>query len=283
VNNIENLYGLIDIDLSMVVNRKLALSIGEYLGTDIDNLYLNMEKLLDQYRENGISCISIEDASYPNILKESTNPPVILYCKGNIDLLATKCIATIGTRDNTKLGETITIKTVEFLIKNDFTIVSGLAKGIDAVSHRCAIDNNGKTIAILPLIDKIYPAENKQLAQDILDSDGLLISEIKPNTNFNSGQLVKRDRIQSGLSRAVFVFETTINGGSMHATNDAIKLKRPVFTPDIYKLDEDYQNLKQVSGIKNLLDTHKSIGYTSDTYDDIVKKLHEPLKKDSLC
>jgi len=281
-NHIKNVFELVDIDLSKVVNSKLAASINKYLTADIDNLYTNMERILEMYSQNNIHCIAITDKHYPDILKESTNPPVILYCKGNIDLLKTNCVATIGTRENTNIGEKITKKSVDFLVKHDFTIVSGLAKGIDTISHKSALKNNGNTIAVLPLIDKIYPAENKQLAQDILDNNGLLISEMKPNTNFHSGHLVKRDRIQSGLSKAVFVIETSINGGSMHATNDAIKLKRFVFTPDIYRFDTKYQNLKQVQGIKSLIDSNKSIRYTQDTYKEIINKLNQPLKKDGL-
>lgn len=281
--NIQNLYDFKDLNLSNIISKKIATAIELYLDTDLDNLYANMEMIINGYKEEDIYCISFNDERYPEILKESTNPPVILYCKGNIDLLNTNCIATIGTRENTQIGKKITQKTVEFLGKNDFTILSGLAKGIDEICHKTALDNNAKTIAVLPLIDKIYPAENKQLAQDILDNNGLLLSEVKPNTNFHLGQLVKRDRIQSGLSQAVFVIESSINGGSMHATNDAIKLGRLVFTPDIYKMQSNYQNLKQVEGIKSLIDTNKSISYTYDTYKDIVKKLNQPLKKDVLC
>jgi DNA processing protein len=253
-----------------------------YLDTDIDNLYKNMKNLIDDYKKNDIFCICINDDKYPEILKESTNPPVILYCKGNIDLLNSNCVAVIGTRENTTLGEKVAIKTIEFLVKNDFTIVSGLAKGIDSISHITTLKNKGKTIAIIPLIDSIYPAENKALANEILLNNGLLMSEEKPNTKFFSAQLVKRDRIQSGLSNAVFVIETSIKGGSMHATNDALKLKRPVFTPNIYKLDDKYQSLKQVEGIKNLIDSNKSISYTSDNYDEIISKLNQSQAKDTL-
>jgi len=280
-HKLKTLSDLVDADLSKVVSPRLATTIKEYIGGDIENLYHNTKQLLKNYEQSGISCVSIEDELYPNILKESTNPPIILYCKGNVDLLSTKCIAVIGTRENTTIGKQITQKSVKFLVENNFTIVSGLAKGIDTISHKSAIEYNGKTIAILPIIDKIYPSENKQLAQNILNHNGLLISEVKPNTNFNSGQLVKRDRIQSGLSKAVFVIESTINGGSMYATNDALKLKRLVFTPDIYKLGEDYQRLIQVTGIKKLIDTNQSIAYTSDNYGDIVKRLHKP-SSDSL-
>jgi len=282
-NNIKTLYEINKVDLSKVINNKLNIKILNYLEQDLDNLYKNTQYILKRYLENGIDCISIEDIRYPSILKESTNPPIILYCKGNIDLLNTKCIAAIGTRENTQIGEKITNKTVKFLVKNNFTIVSGLAKGIDTISHKTALENNGKTIAVLPLIDKIYPSENKYLAQNILDNNGLLISEVKPDTNFHSGQLVKRDRIQSGLSKAIFIIETAINGGSMHATNDAIKLGKFIFTPDIYQLQLSYQNLKQVAGIKNLIDTNQSISYASNTYIDIIKKLNQPLKKDKLC
>ncbi len=281
-NNINNIYELKNIDLSKVVSGKLANTIEMYLDTDIDNLYKNMKNLIDDYKKNDIFCICINDDKYPEILKESTNPPVILYCKGNIDLLNSNCVAVIGTRENTTLGEKVAIKTIEFLVKNDFTIVSGLAKGIDSISHITTLKNKGKTIAIIPLIDSIYPSENKALANEILLNNGLLMSEEKPNTKFFSAQLVKRDRIQSGLSNAVFVIETSIKGGSMHATNDALKLKRPVFTPNIYKLDDKYQCLKQVEGIKNLIDSNKSISYTSDNYDEIISKLNQSQAKDTL-
>jgi len=280
--NIETLQQLAEIDLTKIVNKKLADSIYTYLDTNIQNLYNNIELTLKKYAQNGIGCISIADEKYPTILRESTNPPVLLYYKGNINLLTNDCIATIGTRENTLIGEKITTKTVEFLVENNFTIVSGLAKGIDEISHKTTLQQNGKTIAVLPLIDKIYPASNKQLAQDIVDNGGLLISEMKPNSNFHSSQLVKRDRIQSGLSKAVFVFETSINGGSMHATNDSLKLNRPVFTPDIYSLNYEYQQLKQIEGIKHLIDTKKSIAYTSNSYDSIITILSKTNQQKSL-
>lgn len=281
-NNINNIYELKNIDLKKVVNEKLANTIELYFETDIDNLYRNVKDLINSYENNGIYCVSINDEKYPDILKKSTNPPAILYCKGNLNLLSSNCIAVIGTRENTLTGEKIASKTVKFLVENDFTIVSGLAKGVDTIAHKITLSNNGKTIAVLPLIDSIYPAENKILAKEILESGGLLISEEKPNTKFFSAQLVKRDRIQSGLSKAVFVIETSIKGGSMHATNDALKLKRAVFTPDIYSLDEKYQNLNQVAGIKNLIDLNKSISYTSKNYDEIISKLNRTQSKDTL-
>ena len=282
LNNITSLHELQNACLRGVVNNKLVDSIMSYLDCDLSYLYKNMENILSGYSQDNIHCVSINDEKYPDILKESTNPPVILYCKGNIDLLNSKCIAVIGTRKNSPIGERIATKTVEFLVQKDFTIVSGLAKGIDTIAHDTALSNHGKTIAILPLIDNIYPEENKELVDRILDSNGLLISEEKPKKKFFSGQLVKRDRIQSGISKAVFIIETSAEGGSMHATNDAIKLKRPVFTPDVYQLDETYQNQKQVEGIKYLIDTDKSISYTSKNYDEVISQLNLSLHKGRL-
>ena len=279
---INSVYEIKNIDLSNIVSKKLSDSIYLYLESGVDNLYRNVQKLLDNYKKDGIHCICINDKQYPEILKNSSNPPVILYCKGNIELLTSNCVAVIGTRENTTTGEKIASKTVEFLVKNDFTIVSGLAKGIDAIAHKITIANKGKTIAVLPLIDTIYPAENKTLADEILLNNGLLLSEEKPNTKFFSAQLVKRDRIQSGLSNAVFVIETSIDGGSMHATKDALKLKRAVFTPDIYSLDENYQNLNQVAGVKNLIDLNQSISYTSKNYEEIISKLNKKQAKETL-
>ncbi|MEA2017529.1 MAG: DNA-processing protein DprA [Campylobacterota bacterium] len=280
--NINSIYELQNISLFKVVSIKLADIIALYLDADIDNLYNNMENLIDSYKENDIYCICINDDKYPDLLKESTNPPVILYCKGDRNLLSSKCVAVIGTRENSSIGEKLTVKTTEFLTQNDFTIVSGLATGIDEIAHKITLQNSGKTIAVLPTIDTIYPASNKQLAQDILDNGGLLISENKPNTRFNSGLLVKRDRIQSGLSRAVFTIESSLKGGSLHASNDAVKLNRNLYTPDIYKLSFDYQSSKQVEGIKNLIDLKKATPYSKDNYSDILKEINTIHQKDTL-
>ena len=281
-NNIQNLEELQKANLS----NGLSKSFIEKLENGFENytaLHVNISKDLQNYENDGIKCITILDKEYPELLKNSTNPPVVLFYKGNIKLLNTISVAVVGTRENTSIGKNIAKKTVDFLVENGFTIVSGLATGIDEIAHKQTLQHlDGKTIAILPSIDNIYPAKNKNLAQDILDRDGLLIAEQKPYSRFHPGHLVKRDRIQSGLSKAVFVIETKIDGGSMHATNDAIKLGRFVFTPDIYKLNESYQYLKQVEGIKSLIDTHKSISYSNDTYEEIIKKLSKSLRKDRL-
>jgi len=282
VQNINSIYELQNIDLSTIVSQKLVETIESYLSRDIDNLYRNMENIIDSYKEDGVYCICINDDKYPKLLKESTNPPVILYYKGDIELLSTKCVAVIGTREHSSMGEILTAKTTQFLIQNNFTIVSGLATGIDEIAHKNALQNNGQTIAVLPTIDTIYPSSNKKLAKDILNSGGLLISENKPNTKFNSGLLVKRDRIQSGLAKAVFTIESSLKGGSMHASNDAVKLGRGLYTPDIYKLSFEYQALNQVSGIKSLIDTNKSISYSKDNYDAILKELNSTQQKDTL-
>ena len=274
IKNINSVYELQNIDLSSVVSKKLANTITIYFENDLDNLNANMENIIDGYKEEFVHCISYNNKLYPNILKESTNPPPILYCKGNIDLLESNCVAVIGTRGNTQIGQEITVKTVDFLVKNKFTIVSGLANGIDEIAHKTTLENSGYTIAILPLIDIVYTASNRKLADSIINNNGLLISENKPNTRFNSGLLVKRDRIHSGLSKAVFVIESSKNGGSMHASNDAFKLNRLLYTPNIYKMKQEYQMLKQVEGIKILIDSRKSKPYSKNNYDELINQLN---------
>src|SRR5690606_2385561 len=108
-------------------------------------------------------------------------------------------------------------RTVEHFVKNDFVIVSGLALGIDSVAHEATLKNLGKTIAVLVDVARISPAINRGLAHEIIESGGLLVAEHPPETRAIPAFFAKRDRIQSGLSLAVFAIETSVDGGTMHA------------------------------------------------------------------
>lgn len=122
--------------------------------------------------------IKIGDEIYPEQLRKIKNPPKQLYLKGNIELLKQNCIAIIGSRSCTKNGENLAKKFASELSGQGLTIVSGMAKGIDAIVHRKTIDENGKTIAVLGSgLNYIFPKENEGLYYDILKSGGLIISE----------------------------------------------------------------------------------------------------------
>ena len=269
---VEDLYDLEK--YSLIVTPNITAKI-QSIFSNLDFLYQKKQDEFDYYEINGIETISINDKEYPKLLKESTNPPVILYYKGDINLLKKDLVAVIGTRNNTKIGETITKKTTQFLVENNFVIVSGLAKGIDTIAHKSCLENGGQTIAVLPMIDNIYPKQNQNLVDEILDNGGLILSENRPNTRFSGALLVKRDRIQSGLSKAVFVIESSINGGSLYASNDCLKLKRKLYAPNIYKLPLEYRNLEQVQGIKNLIDTNQAFAYDFESYEIIKNQLKE--------
>ena len=223
--------------------------------------YIQAIEMLEYCKSMQIEVISYFDKDYPEKLKSSTNPPPLLFAKGNISLLHTPTMAIIGTRKATQIGKENAKKTTIFLAKNGYTTLSGLAFGIDEICHKETLRLCKPTIAVLPLIDTIYPKEHKNLADEILQKQGLLVSENMPKTMFKSYQLVQRDRIQSALSESVFVIETTKDGGSMYATLDAIKHKKDVYIPDINKLHTIYQNATQVEGLKFLEKKYKVKSY----------------------
>ncbi|VAF67053.1 DNA protecting protein DprA [Enterobacter hormaechei] len=179
------------------------------------------------------SIISIFDDSYPGILKATEDRPVILYCAGDVKILNQKSLAVIGTREPTEHGQIIASNITKWFSDKGWNIISGLAKGIDSIAHRTAIENHGKTVAVMAQgLEKIYPAENKKLALDIIDSGGLLISEYSYGSHTFRNNFVQRDRIQAGLSAAVLMVQSDLKGGSLHASRSAINYGRYLIIPN---------------------------------------------------
>ena len=164
------------------------------------------------------------------MLKQIYDPPEIIYINGNEKILNTNCIAIIGSRNPTEYG----IKVAKYLgynlAKRGYTIVSGLARGIDSYAHIGALCAKGKTIGVIGNgLDIIYPKENKFLQENILKTKGAIISEynfgIKPErTNFPA-----RNRIISGLSKAVIVVEAKEKSGTLITVDFALEQGREVF------------------------------------------------------
>ena len=189
--------------------------------------YLNRH--LRNYEQDNIEIITFNNSNYPYSLKEITTPPLCLYCKGNVELLNSFCFAIVGTRKPTDYGIVITKQYAKELVKNDITIVSGLATGVDGVAHRTTLEENGKTIAVLAGgINNIYPLTNVKLANAIQEK-GLLISEYPPDTKPLSYYFPVRNRIIAGLSKGVLVPEMGEKSGSMHTVNYALEFNRDVF------------------------------------------------------
>ena len=177
----------------------------------------------------GYGAIVRGDAEYPENLEEIDIPPAILYYKGDIGLLKTKCLAVVGTREPSRYGRDYTEKFVEILAKCSLTIVSGLARGVDTIAHRTTLQNYGKTIAVLGSgIDVVYPASNAQLYEDIA-RDGLIISEYPLGTPSLAYNFPERNRIISAISQGVLIAEAGLKSGSLITADHAIKQNRELF------------------------------------------------------
>jgi DNA processing protein len=175
--------------------------------------------------------IKLGSKDYPKLLSEIHNPPKLLYCRGNLSLLQTLCLAVVGTRKITPYGK----ETVEYIagtLAQHFTIVSGLALGIDAAAHQAALNNHGKTIAVLGSgVDDatLGPRTNFKLAQDILANDGLIISEYAPGMRATEFTFPARNRIISGLSLGTIIIEADKESGALITADRALEQNRDVF------------------------------------------------------
>ena len=179
--------------------------------------------------KNNIKLININDKNYPKLLKEIYDPPITIFAKGNINLLNKNCISIIGCRDATSYGILQTKKISYNLAKNNNIIVSGLAKGIDNAAHIGALMANGETIAVLGNgIDIVYPKENINTYKKILEK-GLIISEYIVGTTPEAKNFVARNRIISGLSRALVITEAKLKSGTMITTDFALEQGREIY------------------------------------------------------
>lgn len=177
-----------------------------------------------------IKKITIDNIKYSYLLKQIEDPPKILFYVGNIDLLNTPCVSIVGTRRPSKVGKIITQKLVEKLSKN-FTIVSGLAKGIDKIANYYGMKYFGRTIAVLANgLNTIYPEENLELAKRIVENGGLIISEYDVNSLLVPENFPRRNRIISGLSMDTIVVEAGKNSGAIITAKNAIDQNRNVYS-----------------------------------------------------
>ncbi len=175
--------------------------------------------------------ITIEDQDYPKLLKEIKNPPKVLYFKGKLSP-EENCFAVVGTRRCSPYGKELAWEIAGDLAEAGLTIVSGLAPGIDTVSHLAALEKKGRTIAVLGtgLDEKsIYPQSNLKLAKEILEASGALVSEYPPETSGTHFTFPQRNRIVSGLSLGVLVVEAKKKSGALITADWARKQKRAVF------------------------------------------------------
>ncbi len=200
----------------------------------IDNLIdkrntLDLDAEMAKIEQHGITFLTWEDADYPPLLQQVYNPPPVIYVRGQLCPQDQWAVAIVGTRKATLYGRQVAERLSADLAANGITVVSGLARGIDAVAHRAALDAGGRTLAVLGCgLDLVYPAENRQLAHDIV-KQGALISEYPLGTPADARNFPPRNRIISGLSLGVLVVEAGVQSGALITVEFAIEQGRDVF------------------------------------------------------
>lgn len=194
-----------------------------------DETKSELEKQLIKLNKLNAKLISIWDKEYPSLLKKIFDPPLLLYIKGNFSEKDDYSIAAVGTRNPTNYGKIQTERIISDLSSQGITIVSGMARGIDSIAHETALKNGCRTIAVIGSgLDVIYPPENKNLFNKICEN-GVVVSEFPLGTKPDAQNFPRRNRIISGLSLGVIVFETAINGGAMQTARLALDQNREVF------------------------------------------------------
>ncbi|XKM13536.1 DNA-processing protein DprA [Orbaceae bacterium ac157xtp] len=222
-------------------------AIARQCGDDIDHVpLLEMANLdVDQIREfyhadisfiehwltePNRTLIALGDELYPPLLQQISSPPLLLFILGNVNLLNTPQIAMVGSRNCSEYGMQWGRYFANELAINGLTITSGLALGIDAISHRGALDVAGHTIAVLGSgLNQIAPKTNFYLAKQIFESNGAVISEFLPNEKAHSTFYPRRNRIISGLSLGTFIVEASEKSGSLITAKYALEQNRDVF------------------------------------------------------
>lgn len=213
---------------------KIKINLNKLISNDDYNNFIQIlsdaEYEIEANEKKEIKLITILDEKFPSKLYTISDPVLYLYYKGNIDLINTLSVAIIGTRNPNELSKENSYKLSSNLSKQGYTIISGLALGIDAIAHKSCVENKGKTIAVLPSsIDNIQPTSNRGLAEEIINSNGCLVSEYPIGTVLNKFNYAKRDRIQSALSNVIIVPEANEKSGTMIAVNKSKKEGKPVF------------------------------------------------------
>jgi DNA processing protein len=190
------------------------------------------EKQIDAAAKSNALILSSLDSDYPSLLAATKDDPFLIFVRGTLATNSTKSVAVIGTRQPTPHGEVIAKRVTEFFVEQQWSVVSGLALGCDALAHRAALDAGGHTVAVLAHgLQTIAPSQHRKLADEILEKGGALISEYRFGQGALPQQFVKRDRTQAGLAQGVVMIQSDVKGGSLHASRAALDYGRWLAVP----------------------------------------------------
>ncbi len=239
-------------DLAKLMSGMKEKAINKVTLANLNDAYTVAKKIVEASSQSNIGYVGYYDSEFPDVLRKTVNeegkldPPLILWYRGDFSITQLPGFAVIGTREATPEGIAGGTYLAGEFAKRGFNIVSGLAIGCDTCGHKGALKVSGKTTAILAngLDHKsIYPPENQDLAEEIVENGGLLISEYRIGTPVNRYNLVARDRLQSGLSLATLVVQTGEHGGTMHAATATLQAGKPLYTM-LFKNDATNQHEK---------------------------------------
>jgi DNA processing protein len=224
---------------------------------------LDLRVEYDKARAACDTILTWEDPEYPRLLRQIPHPPPVLYVKGKLTYDDEWSLAVVGTRRASAYGREVTRAFVADLVRNKITIVSGLARGIDAEAHRTALEAGGRTIAVLGCgIDTIYPPEHERLAHTLVEH-GALLTEYPVGTKPDAVNFPPRNRIISGLSLGVLLVEGDENSGAMITADFALEHDREVFAVpgNIFRRESRGPNrliresrAKSVMGVQDILE-----------------------------
>ncbi len=190
---------------------------------------VSLDAVWDRIQSLGIQVLTWESDAYPRRLREIDQPPPVLYVVGDLQPQDEFAVAIVGTRRITAYGRQVAENIAAFLARNGLTVISGLARGVDSVAHKAALDAGGRTLAVLGNgVDRIYPPEHRKLAELIVQK-GALISDYPLGTPPDSLNFPPRNRIISGLAQAVVIVEAGERSGALITASFAADQGRDVF------------------------------------------------------
>ncbi|MBN1464123.1 DNA-processing protein DprA [candidate division KSB1 bacterium] len=184
---------------------------------------------MERVRYCGVKLVSYWDENYPRLLKQVSDPPLVLYIKGQVGCLQTPAVAIVGTRLPSIYGKLMADRFARELATRDIVVVSGLARGVDTIAHRAVVQVNGATVAVLGSgVDQIYPEENRNLAEEITQR-GVVLSEFAMGAKPDAPHFPRRNRIISGLSLGTVIVEAGQKSGALITADFALEQNRDVF------------------------------------------------------
>lgn len=232
-NKLIKIYGTPEIIWKLKFEEIVSINgFGKKIADEIlDNKYReNLDKYIEYIMENEIKMVNICDKEYPEKLRNIYDPPVTLYVKGNVNILNNNSIAIVGCRDCSSYGKEVSMKFAYDLAKENITIISGMAKGVDSYAHLGCLKANGKTIAVIGSgLDRIYPKENTGLYNEIVKKGGAIVSEYVIGTEATKMNFPARNRIISGLSDGIVVVEAKEKSGTLITVDFALDQGKDIY------------------------------------------------------